>query len=124
MVHPGIHFKAVEGDTLFADPKLSQSGAYLPVKAVAVHAQVGWGIAEADQAGLDLQCLSAYVHSSNLFSDMALLFADCQAGLLVGLLLRQGQFLFGGPACMRRWPTGEFKIALLGIGVAQPVHPG
>jgi len=54
VVHPGIHFKAVEGDTLPADPKFSQGGAHLTVKAVAVHAQVGRGVAEADQAGLDL----------------------------------------------------------------------
>jgi len=54
VVHPGIHFKAVEGDTLPADAKLGEGRAYLPVKAVAVHAQVGWGVAEADQSGLDL----------------------------------------------------------------------
>jgi len=53
VVHPGVHFKAVEGDALEADAELGQSGAHLPVKAVAVHAQVGRGIAQADQAGLD-----------------------------------------------------------------------
>ena len=86
MVHPGIHFKAVEGDTLPADPELGQGGAYLTVKAVAVHAQVSRGIAEADQAGLDLHCLSAYVNCGYLLSDMAQLGTDGQAGLLVGLL--------------------------------------
>jgi len=54
VVHPGIHFKAVEGDALAADTKFGQGGADFPVKAVAVHAQVGWGVAEADQSGLDL----------------------------------------------------------------------
>ena len=87
MVHPGIHFKAVEGDALPADTELGQGRAHLPVKAVAVHAQVGRGIAEADQAGLDLHRLSAHVDSSDLFSDMAQLGADGQAGLLIGLRL-------------------------------------
>jgi len=54
VVHPGVHFKAVEGDTLPTDAELSKGRADFPVKAVAVHAQVGWGVAEADQAGLDL----------------------------------------------------------------------
>jgi len=48
VVHPGIHFKAVEGDTLSADTEFGQGGAHLPVEAVAVHAQVGGGVAEAD----------------------------------------------------------------------------
>ena len=87
MVHPGIHFKAVEGDTLAADTEFGQGGAYLLVKAVAVHTQVGRGIAESDQAGLDLHALSAYVHSSYLGSDMAYFSTDGQAGLLVDLTL-------------------------------------
>ena len=53
MVHPGIHFKAIEGDTLPANAELGQFRAYIPVKAVAVHAQIGWGITESDQSGLD-----------------------------------------------------------------------
>ena len=87
MVHPGIHFKTVEGDTLPADTELGEGGAHLPVKAVAVHAQVGRGIAEADQAGLDLHALTAYVHCSYLGSDMAYFSTDGQAGLLVDLTL-------------------------------------
>ena len=90
MVHPGIDFKAIEGDTLLADPELGQGGAHLTVKAVAVHAQVAGGIAEADQAGLDLHALSPYVHSSYLGSDMAQLGTDGQAGLLVDLPLCRG----------------------------------
>jgi len=53
VVHPGIHFKAIEGDSLPADSEFGQGRAYLPVKAVAVHAQIGWGITESDQSGLD-----------------------------------------------------------------------
>ena len=100
MVHPGIHFKAVEGDSLPANSEFGQDGAHLPVEAVAVHAQVGWGVAEADQAGLDLHRLSPYVDRNNLCSDMAQLVADGQAGLLIGLMLRRGQFLFSWPASM------------------------
>ena len=54
MVHPGIHFKAVEGDTLPANSEFGQGRAHFPVEAVAVHAQVGRGVAKSDQAGLDL----------------------------------------------------------------------
>lgn len=54
MIHPSVHFKAVEGDTLSADADFEQGRAYFSVKAVAIHAQVGWFIAEADQTGLDL----------------------------------------------------------------------
>jgi|TARA_R110000787_G_scaffold95750_1_gene198905 hypothetical protein len=54
VVHPGIHFKAVEGDALSADGNFGQGWAHLPVKAVAVHAQVDRGVAKAYQAGLDL----------------------------------------------------------------------
>ncbi len=91
MVHPGIHFKAVEGDTLPADPELGQGGAYLTVKAVAVHAQVSRGTAEADQAGLDMHCLSTQVHSGNLFALVAQLLADRETRQLVGIPLRLGE---------------------------------
>lgn len=57
LVHPGVHFKAVEGDTLAADAKFSQGRAHLPVKAVSVHPQVVGRVAESDQAGLDLEGL-------------------------------------------------------------------
>jgi hypothetical protein len=54
VVHPGIHFKAIEGDALPADSNFGQGAAHFPVKAVGVHAQVGGRVAEADQSGLDL----------------------------------------------------------------------
>ena len=89
MVHPGIHFKAVEGDSLPADSEFGQGGPHFLVKAVAVHAQVGRGIAKSDQAGLDLHRLSSQVDRGNLFPDMAQLLADGQSGPLISLLLRQ-----------------------------------
>lgn len=122
MVHPGIHFKAVKGDTLFADPKLGQFRTYLPVKAVAVHAEVGRGITESEEARLYLHHLSSYVNCSNLGSDMAQLTTDDQAGPLIGLLLSLGHCLFAWPARMGRGPAGEFPIPLLGIGMTQAVH--
>ena len=70
---------------LFADPKLSEFRTYFPVKAVAVHAEVGRSIAESDQAGLDLHALSAYINSSYLGSDMPQLGTYGQAGTLIGL---------------------------------------
>ena len=91
MVHPGIHFKAVEGDALAADPELGQGGAHLTVKAVAVHAQVSRGITEAEQARLDMHCLSTQIHGGNLFALVAQLLADREARLLVGIPLRLGE---------------------------------
>jgi hypothetical protein len=122
LIHPGIHFKAVEGDTLPSDTELSQGRADIPVKAVAVHAQVGRGVAEADQSGLDLHRLSPNVNRSNLFPDMTQLFADSQAGLPIPLSLGLTEYSFGWATLMGRWPAGEFPIALLGIGMAQAVH--
>ena len=106
VVHPGVHFKAVEGDALLADSNLGQSRSNLAVKAVAVHAQIGGGVAEADQAGLDLHCLSPYVNRSNLFPDMADFRADNQSGLLIASLLLQGQCFFERSASMGGEPAG------------------
>lgn len=90
VVHPGIYFKTVKGDALSTYAELGQRRTYLAVKTVAVHAQVAGGIAQADQAGLDLHRLSPYVNCSNLLSDMAQFFADGQACPPIGLLLREG----------------------------------
>ena len=81
LVHPSVHFKAVEGDTLAADANFSQSRAQLPVKAIAVHAQIVGGVAEPDQTGLDLHRLSPQVDRGYLLPDMAQLPADGQARL-------------------------------------------
>ncbi len=122
MVHPGIHFKAVESDTLFAHPKPGQERAYLPVKAVAVHAEVAKGITESEEAWLYMYHLTAYVNCSNLGSDMAQLGTASQAGTLIGLLLCPVQLPFTGTTCMGAGPAGEFSIPLLCIGMAQAVH--
>jgi len=101
VVHPRVHFKAVEGNTLAADAELRQGRAHLPVKAIAIHPQVVGSVAESDQAGLDLHRLSPQVHRGNLFPDMAQLLADRQARLLIRLLLCRGKILLAGPAAMR-----------------------
>ena len=87
LFRPGVHFKPIKGYALLADGNRSQLCPNLAIESILVHAQVGRGIAESDQAGLDLHALSAYVHSSYLGSDMAYFSTDGQAGLLVDLTL-------------------------------------
>ena len=45
VVRPGIEVNAVKGDSLDADAKGEDAGAYFPVEAVLVHAEVGGGVA-------------------------------------------------------------------------------
>ena len=54
LLRPGVHFKPIKGNALLTDGNLGQLCPNLPVESVLVHAQVGRGIAESDQAGLDL----------------------------------------------------------------------
>ena len=122
MIHPSVQFKSVECDALPADSELGQGGAHLLVEAVAVHAQVVRGVAEAYQAGLDLHRLSPNVDRSNLFPDMAQLFAYGQAGLLIPSSLSLAEFRFGWPARMGRWPACELPVAVLRVGMAQAMH--
>ena len=49
MIDPGVQFKAVERDTLSTDRDFREVGADLCVEAVAVHAEVAWGIPEAKE---------------------------------------------------------------------------
>lgn len=51
LLHPGVEFKPVEGDALGANGDFGDMGADFGVEAVAVHAQVARGVAEADQPG-------------------------------------------------------------------------
>ena len=48
MIYPGVQFNTVEGNSLNSDWEFSQVGAYVAVEAVSVHAEVAWGIAQAD----------------------------------------------------------------------------
>ena len=87
VLRPGVDFKSVEENGLLSQGNLRQGRAHHAIKSILVDAEVGRGIAESDQAGLDLHALSAYVHSSYLGSDMAYFSTDGQAGLLVDLTL-------------------------------------
>jgi hypothetical protein len=53
LIHPGIQFKAIEGNALFPDANFNEIRPYLGVKAVAVHTQVTGCVAEANQPGRD-----------------------------------------------------------------------
>ena len=50
MIYPGVQLKAVEGNPLPTNRDLGEVRADLNVEAVAVHADVAWGIAKAKQA--------------------------------------------------------------------------
>lgn len=54
LLRPGVHFKPIKGYALLADGNRSQLCPNLAIESILVHAQVGRGIAESDQAGLDL----------------------------------------------------------------------
>jgi hypothetical protein len=51
VVRPCIEVNAVEGDSLDADAKGKDARAHFPVEAVLVHAEIGGGVAHADEAG-------------------------------------------------------------------------
>jgi len=54
VVGPGVEVKAIEGDAAIADRDFGEERADLGIEPVAVHAEVGRGVAVADQAGKDL----------------------------------------------------------------------
>ena len=51
VVRPGIEVKAIESDSLRADPDRWQARADVAVESVFVHAEVAWGVAEAQKSG-------------------------------------------------------------------------
>lgn len=51
LLHPGVEFKPVEGNALGANGDFGDMGADFGVEAVAVHAQVARGVAEAEEPG-------------------------------------------------------------------------
>lgn len=50
VVRPCIEVNAVEGDSLNADAQSEDAGAHFAVEAVLVHAEIGRGVAQADEA--------------------------------------------------------------------------
>ncbi len=125
LLRPGVHFKPIKCNALLTDRNFRQVYPNLPVESVLIHSQIAGGITQADKSRENRSHLSApQIDGSDLFPDMAQLFADGQAGLLIPLSLSLAEFPFAGPARMGRWPAGELSVALLGIGMAQAVHFG
>ena len=54
LLRPGVHFKPIKGYALLADGNRGQLCPNLAIESILVHAQVVRGIAESDQAVLDL----------------------------------------------------------------------
>ena len=53
MIYPGVEFKSIECDALFADADFNEIRLNLGVEAIAVHTQITGRIVEADQSGDD-----------------------------------------------------------------------
>ena len=51
VVHPCIEVNAVKGDSLNADAEGEDLRAHFAVEAVLVHAEIGGGVAQSDEAG-------------------------------------------------------------------------
>ena len=50
VVCPAIEVKAIKGHSLHADGKIGECGTDFPIEAVLIHAQVGRGIAQANES--------------------------------------------------------------------------
>ena len=50
VVRPCIEVNAIEGDSLDADAESENARAHFAVEAVLVHAEIGGGVAQADEA--------------------------------------------------------------------------
>ena len=61
VVRPCIEVNAVEGDSLDADAESEDAWAHFSVEAVLVHAEIGGGVAQADEArwrhGMRVRCV-------------------------------------------------------------------
>ena len=53
IVHPGVQFKSVIGNGLFAEGYFRQTGAHFRVELVPVHAEIGRGIPVTDETWKD-----------------------------------------------------------------------
>ncbi|MER2519290.1 MAG: hypothetical protein ABTQ34_01225 [Bdellovibrionales bacterium] len=52
LVGPGVQVKPIEGDALRSDGNYGQVGAYFGDENLSVHAEIGRGVAHADEAGI------------------------------------------------------------------------
>ena len=76
LLRPGVHFKPIKGNALLANGNFREAYPNLPVESVLVHSQVAGGITQTNKSGKNRSHHSApQVHSGDLLSDMAQLFA-------------------------------------------------
>jgi hypothetical protein len=50
VVRPGIEVKTIEGNSLRTDRDCGKEGTHVAIEAISVHAEVGWGVAQANEA--------------------------------------------------------------------------
>ena len=75
LLRPGVHFKPIKGNALLTDGYLREAYPNLPVESIFFHSQVAGGITQTNKSWKNRSHLSApQVDSSDLLSDMALLF--------------------------------------------------
>lgn len=66
LVGPGVQVKPVKGDALHADGNFGQVRPHDGAENLAIHAEVGWRVAHADEAGIHRMghiCLHGYLNS-------------------------------------------------------------
>ena len=60
LIHPGVEFKSVEGNSLFAYRYFGKSRADFNIKSVAVHSDIEGCITKAQQAGEETRLLVCF----------------------------------------------------------------
>jgi len=53
VIHPYVEVKAIERDASITDRYLGKSRTHLGIEAIAVHTEVAWRVAVADETGKD-----------------------------------------------------------------------
>jgi len=127
LIHPGVQFKTVKSDGLLTEGNFSDIGSNHVIEFVAVHTQVGRGIAQPDQSRQDLygMCffaghgfdLSTQIDVCDRDAAMTELFGNLQTRLAILLTSFTLQFTSGRTALVGRWPAGQFAIPGLCVGM-------
>jgi hypothetical protein len=50
LIRPRIEVKTIEGHSLRADRDRGEEGTDVAIEAIFIHAEIGWGVAQADEA--------------------------------------------------------------------------
>ena len=93
LVHPGIQFKPVESDAVFANPNLGDIWAYLGIESVPIHPEIPGRVLEPYNAGLQYQGSAGF-----RFLKRARLFRH--VGLSLHSMALSERYLFGTVAVM------------------------